>query len=142
MDTLKAEELADDLHKLANLFAIHGADLPSDVNISIYSYLWSWRATEPIPETLATTMRAALKVGAEVNKVYDDDRFRLNIKMPNGQVTYQVSAERDKVCTKRITGTEMIEKDVPPEGEWTKKMVERDVVEWDCHPLLAVTKDD
>jgi hypothetical protein len=36
----------------------------------------------------------------------------------------------------------MIERDVPPEGEWTKKMVEQDVVEWDCHPLLAVTKDD
>ncbi len=142
MDTIKAEELADDLHKLANLFAIYSEDLPDSVSVTINSYLWSWRSDLPVPEILASTMRAGLKVGAEVTKIYDDDRFRLNIKMPNDQITYQVSAERDKVCTRRVTGTEMVEKDVPPEGDWTKKMVERDVVEWDCHPLLAVTKDD
>ena len=142
MDPVKSSELADDLHSLADLFDLHGDDLPDGINISILSYLWSWCIDGPVPEILATTMRAGLKVGAEVSKVYDDDRFRLNIKMPNGRIIYQVSAERDKVCTKRVTGTEIVEKDVPPEGEWTKKLVEQEVVEWDCHPLLAVTKED
>lgn len=142
MDPLRASELAGDLHSLADLIYLHGDDLPDRMNFTIQSFLYSWRGKEQVPEVLASTMRAGLRVGAEVGKVYDDDRFRLNVKMPNGTITYQVSAERDQVCTKRVTGTEMVEKEVPPEGEWVKKMVEQEVVEWDCHPLLAVTKGD
>jgi hypothetical protein len=142
MDNVTASELAEDLHSLAYLIYLHGDDLPDRINFSIQSLLWDWSGNGTVPEVLATSMRAGLRVGAEVSKVYDDERFRLNIVMPNGTITYQVSAERDKVCTKRVTGTEMVEKEVPPEGEWVKKMVEQEIVEWDCHPLLAVTKGD
>jgi hypothetical protein len=148
MNKEDACELADDLHSLANLIELGGTDLPQHIGFSVYSHIWGWDANVQnaeggIPELLATSMRAGLKHGAcKITKKYDDNRFRLNLQMPNERITYQISAERDEVCTKRVTGTEMVEKDVPPEGDWTKKMVEQDVVEWDCHPLLAVTKDD
>jgi len=142
MDNVTASELAEDLHSLADLIYLHGDDLPGGIHFTIQSFLYSWSDTGAVPEILASTMRAGLRVGADISKVYEDERFRLNITMPKGKITYQVSAERDKVCTKRVMGTEMVEKEVPPEGEWVKKMVEQEIVEWDCHPLLAVTKGD
>jgi hypothetical protein len=30
---------------------------------------------------------------------------------------------------------------VPPEGDWTEKAVEKDIVKWVCNPLLAAAKD-
>jgi hypothetical protein len=148
MKEQEAYELAEDLRDLANLIQFNAIDLPENINFSIYSFIWGWtpavRDTEGgVPALLASAMRAGLKHGAcKITKRYDDSRFRLKLQMPNEHITYEISAERHEVCTKRITGTEMVEKDVPPEGDWTTKMVEQDVVEWDCHPLLAVTKDD
>ena len=142
MKNIKAVPLAEDLRTLADMIETHSDTLPDNINFNIYSYLWKWSSEEGIPEVLATTMRSGLKTGAVVTKTYDDDRFRLKITMPNQKISYEISAEREEVCTKRVTGTEMVEKSIPPEGEWVTKMVEQEVVEWDCHPLLAVTKED
>jgi len=148
MQEQEAMELADDLRSLAGLIQLNHEDIPDSINLSIYSFIWGWtpavrESDGGVPEVLANAMRAGLRSdGCDITKKYDDNRFRLKLGMPNGRITYEISAERHEVCTKRVTGSRMVEKDVPPEGDWTKKMVEEDIVEWDCHPLLAVTKDD
>ena len=45
------------------------------------------------------------------------------------------------MCVKRIVGTKTVKKQVPI-GGYEEQEVEEDVVEWDCHPLLAATDDE
>jgi len=147
MERDTAYELADDLRSLASLIQLNYEDLPESFYCSPHSMIWKWtpdvREAGGVPTVLAGAMRAGLKFdGCDIKKEYTDSRFRLQLTMPNEHITYEITAQRDEVCTKRVTGTQMVEKDVPPDGEWTKKMVEEDVVEWDCHPLLSIVKDN
>lgn len=51
-----------------------------------------------------------------------------------GEVEISYQASRDQVCTRRVTGVETVE--VPdPDAPLVK--VEREIVEWDCEPILA-----
>ena len=144
-----AYELADDLRSLASLIEINYEELPRELHCNPYSMIWSWSpetmemGKNGVPKQLAGIMRAGLKHdGCDIKKEYTGNRFKLQLQMPNERIVYEISAQRDEVCTKRVTGTHIVEKDVPPEGEWTTQMVEEDVVEWDCHPLLEVVKDN
>ena len=53
-----------------------------------------------------------------------------------GIVRLSISTSRSNVCTRKVIGTEMVEVtdySIPQ----PKKMVEREIVEWECSPLLA-----
>jgi len=45
-------------------------------------------------------------------------------------------ADRDDVCTARVVGTETVTRKVPV-VEFEEVTETRDVIEWECHPILA-----
>ena len=84
---------------------------------------------------LTKFVRLGLNHGAEIAKDYFDDRAWVTLKFGNS-VSIKLVAERDAVCTKRIVDTVTEIERVPV--EWEEKEVTREVVEWDCLPLLKV----
>ena len=113
-----------------------------DMDVEITSYVgfgWNNSGDDDIPATIADAVLAGLAEGATVRKDYGSSYFRAYLGF--GDVEYKVVCQRDEVCTRRVVGTEMVTKQVPPEGEWTEEEVEQDIVEWDCHPLLAASRE-
>jgi hypothetical protein len=49
-------------------------------------------------------------------------------------VLYKLSTSREGVCTKKVVGTETVE--VVDYSHVPKKQIQRDVVEWECDPIL------
>lgn len=59
-----------------------------------------------------------------------------------GSVRLCVNATRSLVCTPRIVGQEKVEvAEVVQPAVTSTKTVERDVIQWDCEPLLGRTED-
>ena len=136
----KAIGMAEDLRKVAGFIEEQFSRVP-DMDVEITSYVgFGWdESAEDVPAIVAETVLAGLAEGASVRKDYGSSYFRAFLGF--GELEYRVICERDAVCTRRVIGTQMVTKTVPPEGEWTEKEVEEDVVEWDCHPLLAAAKE-
>jgi hypothetical protein len=136
----KAIGMAEDLRKVAGFIEEQYSRVP-DIDVEITSYVgFGWdKSAEDIPAIIADTVLAGLAEGASVRKDYGSSYFRAYLGF--GGLEYRVTCERDAVCTRRVIGTQMVTKSVPPEGVWTEKEVEEDVVEWDCHPLLAAAKE-
>ena len=137
MDSTKSAILVDDLRKFADFVEEYWADLP-DVEVEAASHVWGFN-NEDVPEVIVDAVRSGLHAGATISKQYSDTYFRAYFKF--GALEYKVVCDRDEVCTAKVVGTETVTKRVPPEGEWTEEEVEQDVVEWDCHPLLAQPKE-
>lgn len=76
--------------------------------------------------------------GAPVGTVTKDatDSF-MTIVRTFGAVSLHLQADRDVVCEAKVVGRETVEVVDPNAPTIT---VERDVIEWDCHPILADTK--
>ena len=136
----KAIGMAEDLRKVAGFIEEQFSQIP-DMDVAITSYVgFGWdESAENIPAIIADTVLAGLAEGASVRKDYGSSYFRAYLGF--GELEYRVICERDAVCTRRVIGTQMVTKSMPPEGEWTEKEVQEDVVEWDCHPLLAAAKE-
>ncbi|MBT97017.1 MAG: hypothetical protein CL902_00105 [Dehalococcoidia bacterium] len=136
----KAIEMAEDLRKVADFIEKQYSQVP-DIDVEITSYVgFGWdKSAENIPAIIADTVLAGLAEGASVRKDYGSSYFRAFLGF--GELEYRVICERDAVCTRRVIGTQMVTKSMTPEGEWTEKEVQEDVVEWDCHPLLAAAKE-
>jgi len=136
----KAIGMAEDLRKVAGFIEEQFSRVP-DMDVEITSYVgFGWdESAEDVPAIVAETVLAGLAEGASVRKDYGSSYFRAFLGF--GELEYRVICERDAVCTRRVIGTQMVTKSMPPEGEWTEKEVEEDVVEWDCHPLLAAAKE-
>ena len=138
MDYDKRWTLANDLRQFADFLDDHGQDIP-DVNIDVSSRVWSWTDAGDVPTAIALALRAGMKGADEVTKEYSDDYFRLYLSF--GDLEYRVSCDRDEVCERTVVGTETVMEPVPPEGDWTEKAVEKEIVKWVCNPLLAAAKD-
>lgn len=141
MDRNHAMSIVQDLRHLANMLEVHHEEFPNNIYCDFSSFVGTYNEDQ-IGERLASVMRSGLRSGAKVTKEYEDSRFRLNLSFDGGVLNYTISAPREEVCTMKVVGKEMVEKRVPPAGEWTTEMVEQDKVEWECHPLLAVTAED
>lgn len=79
-------------------------------------------------------------VGGQWNKTVDDKWLNLSRALDGFHI--QLYAHRDAVCTRRVVGTEAkeVEEEVTPAV--TRRVTkEVDVIEWDCDPLLAPSKD-
>lgn len=73
-------------------------------------------------DTLTVNAMAKFKVGAGENLIFERDG-------------YSITIAREKVCIRRVVGTETVEHPAVEAREaWTE---EREVVEWDCEPVLA-----
>ena len=141
MEYEKAKQMAADLRRVAGFVEERFTMLP-DMDVEITSYVgfgWNNSGDDDIPATIADAVLAGLAEGATVRKDYGSSYFRAYLGF--GDIEYKVVCQRDEVCTRRVVGTEMVTKQVPPEGEWTEQEVEQDIVEWDCHPLLAASKE-
>ena len=134
----EAKVLADDLHRFANFVELRYHMLPDGLKAQPYTWVWGWDG-EDVPEVMASAARAGLGQADEVKKDYRGTTMNLTLHF--GKLVYTIHCERDKVCVKRVVGTKMVKKQVPV-GGYEEQEVEEDVVEWDCHPLLAAANDE
>jgi hypothetical protein len=129
------------LRALADMLAEHPElPVPIGVDLSVFireegEYtdpdLGEWKVTKTEAEKLAEVARA---LPGRVEKEQDDSFVRVIKNLPGG-VTYRALASRDEVCTRKVVGTETVE--VPDYERTPTKKVEREIVEWECEPILA-----
>lgn len=136
MEETRALGLAADLHNLADFVEIHHEVLPEDLTVSAISYLYSF-GDASVPQVCADTMKAALKHGAEIKKEYETSTFYLKMKF--GHIQYKIMTMRNNVCDRKVIGTEEVE--IKTAIDWEVTTTTKDVVEWDCHPLLGASTD-
>tara|TARA_Y100001949_G_scaffold167617_1_gene165466 strand:+ start:958 stop:1413 length:456 start_codon:yes stop_codon:yes gene_type:complete len=143
-----AIELAFNLRQFAAFVETQHENLPDRVTVAPYSWVWGWNV-EDVPAVMGNAAHAGArsKDCSGVEKEYNSSTMNLDLVFgdlnrrghPGGDFKYTIHCERDQVCTKRVVGTKMVMKSVPPEGEWTDVEEEEEIVEWDCHPLLEGT---
>lgn len=109
-------------------------DLPLPTLVPEYGYiLWTLYSWEH--EDLAATATLIRRtVGGEWKKSYDTTNLVLTRTTEDG-VEFSITVKRDAVCTRRVVGTETVT--VPAVEAQPERVEEREVVEWDCHPILA-----
>lgn len=93
--------------------------------------LYSWSCPDGVPAMVAAIRRA---VGGKWDK-----REAKTIGGNDGMVFeregYRITVAREQVCTRRVVGTETVT--LPAVKAQPERTVEREVVEWDCQPVLA-----
>ena len=94
----------------------------------------------PLPETRLIVYRwgqedflPAVKALGSCQKKYSD--YYATASRMFGSIEYGVSVSRETVCTKRVVGTKTEPERYIPGYTVPEQQV--DIVEWDCHPLLA-----
>ena len=126
-----AARLASNLRNMADFVEEHGVELPGDM------YCMSPKMKLTIWLRDKHAMARAAKVLAKAGIVKKDfSTSYANITKNFGEhVSIECTSLRDKVCTKRVVGTEEVPKRVfvtiPDE------YVTQEIVEWDCDPILA-----
>lgn len=80
-----------------------------------------------------TIAKVARAIGGKWEKSAGYDAFYLTQEFDLLRVT--ISAEREQVCTRRVVGTETVT--LPAVKAAPERTEEREVVEWDCDPILA-----
>lgn len=97
--------------------------------VTITRYFYDYNDNNPVEEM--NTVRRTL--GGKWDKVTTEYDFTLRKQMGD-DVTLQLQTSRKAACTPRVVGTETVE--VKDYSNVPTKTVERDVVEWDCNPIL------
>lgn len=95
----------------------------------IYWHLYDWESYEG--GVAATVARIRRAIGGTWTKHEADDGKRLSFNRDG----YEISVERESVCTRRVVGTETVT--LPAVEAQPERTEEREVVEWDCQPILA-----
>ena len=100
---------------------------------------------ELTPEQLAQITRDFRAHGFTITKEYTDNYFKIVCSHPvdgfYSDFTYTINVARKVVCTAKVVGqeTKEVEEYDPELLAAAKRSVTKtvDVVEWECHPLLA-----
>lgn len=126
------DELLRDMQSLIDFLGAHPElPLPDDLTISVYGIG---------AETLDRAKELAKSLGT-FEKEIDDPFFALVKRF--GKVSLRFVFYRQSVCIKRVVGTKTDIIRVPAEGapkvEMIDKVVETEIVEWDCPSLLGET---
>lgn len=125
-----------DLQEVANWLNEHAADLDgvyvdwNDVGVSMQV---GYGLGDPV-EAMANVTRL-LSAGApfgSVRKQYDDKYLRVFRMF--GTVEVEAWTMRELVCERRVVGFETVE---VPDPDAPLVTVEREIVEWACHPILS-----
>lgn len=111
------------LRELADFLALH-PDVPCD------SYGVSMQVYGLNKDDLVRAVRAG---GVEWRKLHFGSYFELRATF-SGEVSIGLNTDREQVCEKRVVGQETVE---VPDPDAPKVTVTRDVIEWDCTPLLG-----
>lgn len=87
-------------------------------------------------EEVSETVR--LMGGERSKRPMADEGFMLIARDFGGNVVLKLIADREQVCTKRVVGTETVEVPDPTALALVPTITqEREIVEWDCDPVLA-----
>jgi hypothetical protein len=130
--------MADQLRAVADLIDAH-PDLPTptvfayrDGAVDVAWQLMNDEATKDDQRTAA--QRILREIGGKWTKSAWDERFDFEQKRDNG-LTLQILTHREQVCTRRVVGTETVT--IPAVEAKPERTEEREVVEWDCDPVLT-----
>ena len=93
-------------------------------------HLYEWDCPDGIPKTVAAIRRA---VGGKWTK-REAATSGGDAEMFFEREGYAISTARAAVCIRRVVGTETITK---PAVSLPERTEEREIVEWDCEPVLA-----
>lgn len=125
LDKFRQEEREDFIQGLRDLADWYEAS--TEVRAPWYLGVTLYPGTK---EEVASIARSSQ---GKIEKVYDDGNLKLQ-KDFGGIVRFTAYADRKTVCTAKVVGTEEVE--VPDYSNVPKKTEVRDVVEWECDPLL------
>ena len=125
---MKPKEYAESLRLLADWFEQQPDDVPTPFPLISY-YVWGFEV--PFERQKDLALRIARSFG-EADKDYVGDTFSISKNFGGIKLNYLF--HRDVVCTARVVGTKQVEETLYVK---TGRMIEENIVEWDCHPLLA-----
>lgn len=83
-------------------------------------------------EELRKITQLMKKMGAKIEKKYQDSNFVLHAELPSG-LKLRFIADRGAVCEKKVVGQKWVE---PTQGRFV------DVVEYDCNPVSLLRSGD
>lgn len=119
----EAQQFAAGLRELAEMYETYpGMPVPNP-------YLFCYGAS---PRQLVEIARA--QGAQETKKDYSGETFTL-IKQFTGRLQVRFSISREQVCRKVVKGTREVPETVEPAK--TIPAHTEEIVEWECHPLLA-----
>lgn len=128
---------ADQLDDLRRVYLeMEALDLPysvgaAHVHVTVRDYSRpelkerDWIDIKETRRVLSRAARALMRLGASIEKKYDETAFEVEATFPSG-LKFRCRADRAAVCRKKVVGREWVE---PVGGRW------RDVVQWDCEPV-------
>lgn len=93
-------------------------------------WLYSFDCPEGVPAMVAAIRRA---VGGKWDK--REAQGLSEPEMVFEREGYVITVKRDAVCTRKVVGTETVT--LPAVEALPERTVEREIVEWDCEPVLA-----
>lgn len=118
------------LRDAADVYELH-EEIPVPNGIDLASWLHG-------QESVVTLADCARIPGARWDKAVSSWNYELSLTLAEegyDKVKISLNAPRETVCTKRVVGTETVT--VPAVEAKPEHTEERDIVEWDCVPLLA-----
>lgn len=129
-NTPRNQALAASLREVADLLEAH-PDLESPISIDPQ---WDgrlelrWHVYSP--DAMSAIRKA---IGGKWEKKVVGDHFALTHEAE--ALSFWVQSKRKTVCTLRVIGTETVT--VPAVEAQPERIEERDIVQWDCAPVLA-----
>lgn len=130
---MDAAQAVNGLRELADFIEAH-PDLPwSDV----YPGTFEWRVNVFVGNDAEKFAAFAASGGRWDKSTYasdGEDGIFMVTRTFGGGVSLQVVTNRNAVCERKVVGVETVE---VPDPDAPKVTVEREVVEWECRPLLA-----
>lgn len=129
-------ELIASHRAVADLLEAHPDLLPPFIykNGTIAWLLWPFECPDGVPAMVASIRRI---VGGKWDKRESKSVTGID-ELVFARDGYEITVRRENVCTRRVVGT--VTETVPAVEAQPERTVEREVVEWDCAPVLAGDK--
>lgn len=119
----KRADYIEGLRAIADMLETHG-----DIPLPVASTFTTFFSGDDAPAQMAAIRRV---IGGRWTKTATDSWFWL--RKPFGPHEYDLTAARNIVCQRVVVGTEQVEE---PDPEAPKVVVEKEIIEWRCSPLL------
>lgn len=95
-----------------------------------------WQIDPIVPADIVRAITDGAPVGAVTKKVGKgeiENTMFFERRFPGG-VRIQYQADRERVCVRRVIGTEQVE---VPDPDAPAVTIDREIVQWDCAPILG-----
>lgn len=128
----KASAVVAGFRRAADLIEAHPGFVPPSVlnDGDLRWWLYSYECPEGVPAMVAAIRRA---VGGKWNKAETPGIGEP--EMTFSREGYAITVKREAVCVRRVVGTETVT--LPAVEAAPERTVDREVVEWDCEPILT-----